>query len=347
MLSIKYFLKYFIFNITYPFIRKNQESDKVPNKVFKIVKNRIKYFKKLSHSKKGEQPMENKEGFKFIQQLKLEARNHLPKNEGVNMTQVCTICNHPERLQIDRMIVKGKSHQKIAREFGVDSQAVRRHGENHLSHQLVKAYEQKDMAENMDLLNRIDKILYKAENIFDRNYEQRKDGLALKALSEQRQTIELLAKISYALHQVQALKSQETSEQRMWREHAEGQETAQLICDRLNRSERKLLDKLHKKLEGDLPYDYDITLEFRVDNEDEMLFSIESEAKQGAPESALYEKKFIENDDTEKPIKKMRRTKPPAWKTKGKVKDPEEAADRTKPFRPNIPEACPKKRFSR
>ena len=68
-------------------------------------------------------------------------------------------CSHPRRLEIDRELVQGKSPSKIARNYGVNSQAVWRHAHNHLSRQLVQAYDKKELAESMDLLSRIEDIL--------------------------------------------------------------------------------------------------------------------------------------------------------------------------------------------
>jgi len=68
------------------------------------------------------------------------------------MGQACSICNHERRLEIDRAIVQGQSYNSIARRFGADSNSIAHHSRTHLSRQLVQAYEQKSMAENMDLL---------------------------------------------------------------------------------------------------------------------------------------------------------------------------------------------------
>lgn len=128
------------------------------------------------------------------------------------MSGVCTICNHNSRIEIDRSLASGISCQKIANEFGVDSQAVRRHRDNHLTRQLVTALEKKQLTESMALLSRIEGILVAADDIFRRNYEKGKDGLALKALAEQRSTIELLARIAAFLHENRAAELQSSKE---------------------------------------------------------------------------------------------------------------------------------------
>jgi hypothetical protein len=117
------------------------------------------------------------------------------------MGMACNICNHSRRLEIDRELVSGKSKASIARQFGVSEGSLLNHETSHLSRQLVQAFGKESALQSMDLLTRIESILSRAEMIFQRNYDKNRDVTALKALSEQRSTIELLSKIAYALHQ--------------------------------------------------------------------------------------------------------------------------------------------------
>jgi len=117
------------------------------------------------------------------------------------MTQTCQICTHPKRLEIDREIVSGANLSKLAQFFSVKYHSLYAHAREHVSRQLSQAMEKKNTEEAFNLLERIDQIVGRTENIFLRNYEKGKDTIALKALSEQRSTFDLLAKISYSLHQ--------------------------------------------------------------------------------------------------------------------------------------------------
>ncbi len=117
------------------------------------------------------------------------------------MTMACKICNHPNRLEIDREVVKGTSTATIARNFDLNYNALSNHTMNHISRQLAQVWEKRALEENMNLLGRIDLIIQRAEDIFLRNYKARKDNIALKALDNQKNTMELLVKISYSLHQ--------------------------------------------------------------------------------------------------------------------------------------------------
>ncbi len=172
------------------------------------------------------------------------------------MAMACHICNHPKRLQIDRQLVEGKSFQMISNAYAVDWQAVRRHKENHLSRQLVQAFSRKELGESLDLMNRIDQMLCRAEKIFQRNYDQKRDGLALKALGEQRSTIELLAKIAAYLHESRAMELQTAKTDYETQREAEEKEFINLVLDALNPAEadmwEKLCLKIHGEFEGDV-----------------------------------------------------------------------------------------------
>lgn len=116
------------------------------------------------------------------------------------MANVCTICNHPNRLQIDREIVEGKNLARIAKDFDVPYHSIYQHSIKHISRQLAVVMEKKGLMEGDQLLETINKIITRAERIFRRNYNDKKDLLALKALDSQRNTIQLLSNISAQLH---------------------------------------------------------------------------------------------------------------------------------------------------
>jgi len=167
----------------------------------------------------------------------------------------CSICNNKNKLQIDRMLVQGISHQKIAKQFGVDSQAVWRHAQNHLSHQLVTAYEKKELAESMDLLGRIEQIISRAEKIFRRNYAKNSttgDNLALKSISEQRQTFELLAKIAAFLHESRAMELQLQEQQQADQSREETTEYINEVLDILTEPEADVWEVLVKRINGEI-----------------------------------------------------------------------------------------------
>jgi hypothetical protein len=116
------------------------------------------------------------------------------------MSNQCITCLHARRLDIDRQIVGGGSLARIAETFGVEYHSLRHHAKHHISRQLATVMAKKEITVGEELLETINKIITRAELIFTRNYKDKKDFLALKALDSQRNTIQLLSNISSQLH---------------------------------------------------------------------------------------------------------------------------------------------------
>lgn len=131
------------------------------------------------------------------------------------MPPTCTICLHKSRKDIDRAIVEGNAVAAVARDFSVPYSTLWAHAQSHLSKTIVKAHEKQELVIANDLMDRINSIIARAERIFTRNYEKGKDHTALKALAEQRSTIDLLAKISYQLHQARMAELQLLKEKKI------------------------------------------------------------------------------------------------------------------------------------
>lgn len=163
------------------------------------------------------------------------------------MGQHCNICTHINRLEIDRRIVESGNISQIAKEFGVEYGSLYAHSKNHVARQLVTAMEQKNNIENFNLLSRIEDLVKKAEDIFVRNYKDKKDGIALKALDSQRHTFELFAKISYSLHQAKQLEH----ETALIEHTASDQDLLERAMKKLNFAELEMLEKLLAKMNGE------------------------------------------------------------------------------------------------
>ena len=194
------------------------------------------------------------------------------------MANVCKICTHPQRLEIDRALVSGQSKATIARTFGVSECSLSNHAANHLSRQLVTAYEARSANENLDLMNRIDKMINNAETIFQRNFDEKKDYLALQALNSQKGIIELLAKISAYLHQSRVMELE-----------ARKNEENQAINERIKKlptCELNLLGDIQSKLAGELPLEKRLLpKEFYADEADNLSITL-TVPKSKLPEGA-------------------------------------------------------------
>lgn len=124
------------------------------------------------------------------------------------MSHPCHCCNLPKRLELDRKIVEGKNLAKLAKEYDVPYHSIYAHSQKHISRQLATVIEKKGFLEGDKLLETINRIIYRAEKIFRRNYNEKKDLLALKALDSQRNTIQLLSNIAAQIHSAQIAEAQ-------------------------------------------------------------------------------------------------------------------------------------------
>ena len=58
----------------------------------------------------------------------------------------CTICNHPQRIEIDKALIGGVSYRAIASQYGVSREAVGRHKRNgHIAEQIAKVARKKEI----------------------------------------------------------------------------------------------------------------------------------------------------------------------------------------------------------
>ena len=159
------------------------------------------------------------------------------------MARSCRICNHPKRLEIDKELVTGKSKTEIARNFDVPYHSLEYHEKSHLSRQLAQAMNKKQGIEGLNLLEQLEEIITKAKQIFDRNYANGKDDIALRALAEQRGTLDLLCRIAQTLYSIKALEMHQTQ-----REETEALDLSDFTDDEL-----RFMITIGMKLNGEEP----------------------------------------------------------------------------------------------
>jgi len=116
------------------------------------------------------------------------------------MPRRCSVCDHPDRREIDHALVtRSASYRAIARHYSVSKDAVSRHTKEHLPVLLAKGHEAELMSEADALLMDIKKLqdrtllmLQKAEKADDLR-------TALVAVSQARQNLALLVELRGAL----------------------------------------------------------------------------------------------------------------------------------------------------
>ncbi len=116
----------------------------------------------------------------------------------------CTVCAHPSRAIIDKLLVEGSANRAIARQFGVDKDAVWRHHGRHLPQTLVKAHAASEIARADGLLARMEQLYARAEQVYIEATQQtgyRAWTTQLQSIREARETVEILAKLTGELRE--------------------------------------------------------------------------------------------------------------------------------------------------
>src|SRR5215218_7820270 len=112
------------------------------------------------------------------------------------MPRKCTVCDHPERHDIDEALVSGAPYRSVAKRFELSESAVYRHKTEHLPAHLLKAREVEAAARADDLLEEVRQLQGHALDILERAEKSGDLRTALAAISQARGNLELLAKLA-------------------------------------------------------------------------------------------------------------------------------------------------------
>lgn len=117
------------------------------------------------------------------------------------MPRTCTVCAHAEREAIDAALVAGDAFRHIASRFGTSTGALQRHKAEHLPASLALAQEAADVAHGDDLLAQVRALQARTLAILATAEGCGALAVALRAISEARGNLELLAKLLGELQQ--------------------------------------------------------------------------------------------------------------------------------------------------
>lgn len=160
------------------------------------------------------------------------------------MPAKCFVC------QLDRSTIKklefefvnGLPVTAISKKYKVSYFSIRQHCENHLPIKVAQGAKEQLNQEGFNLMTKIDELYEWMSIIFRRNFDKKRDNMALKALGEQRHTLELLAKISYAMHQNKVLEMEQEKQKFLDTERP---------MERLTEKEKELYFQINRKLLGE------------------------------------------------------------------------------------------------
>jgi uncharacterized protein YuzB (UPF0349 family) len=112
------------------------------------------------------------------------------------MGQRCTVCSSSHRVAINRELVRGElSNRKIAKKFGLHSDAVDRHKARHVPKALVTAAKAREQLEKDDLLDELHAVELETASILLEARKIGNDELALKAIARRESQLGLKAQL--------------------------------------------------------------------------------------------------------------------------------------------------------
>ncbi len=111
------------------------------------------------------------------------------------MPRTCTVCTHSDRTAIDRALVQGAAYRVIARQHGLDHDAVRRHADAHLPRLLVQAEAARAVADADALLGEANRLYQAATEILDAARTNDNPEVALKAIGAAGRVLTLLGEL--------------------------------------------------------------------------------------------------------------------------------------------------------
>ena len=115
------------------------------------------------------------------------------------MARTCTVCSHPEKEEIDRLLVRGDSIAGIARDFAVSEDALKRHFYNHVPKTLAASPSAKEITDADKLLSEIEEVKNRALRLLDKAenaQDTRVYGPPSQYLKEFREYVRLMAELS-------------------------------------------------------------------------------------------------------------------------------------------------------
>ena len=119
------------------------------------------------------------------------------------MGQVCSVCTHPDSLDINEaLVIERCFNRAVTRQFGLHHDAVRRH-RKHILELLVKVAEGFRGYEAASILARVEQLEHETLEVLQtlKDEENPDQRAILLAIREQRSNIELIAKVRQLIDQ--------------------------------------------------------------------------------------------------------------------------------------------------
>ena len=123
------------------------------------------------------------------------------------MPRRCTVCQHPDRDEIDARLIGGQPLRNIAKQFGVSATALYRHKTGHLPGHLKQAKETSERLSAERLLADLERLQERILRILERAEERGDLRVALTACRELRETVMSTAELLEATEIAEKIES--------------------------------------------------------------------------------------------------------------------------------------------
>lgn len=108
------------------------------------------------------------------------------------MPQTCSICKHPRRHEIEKLLLNGTSLREIVGQFPDTSKSSLNRHKPHITKTLIEAKHAETVSNAEDLLAQVKAYLKKTDGIFQAVHDDGDYRVALLALREAREYLKLL-----------------------------------------------------------------------------------------------------------------------------------------------------------
>ena len=141
------------------------------------------------------------------------------KGEKVVISRKCVVCKHPQRAEIEKMLLEGHTYKEICERFGLDDSSLQRHFKNHMprlildQEQIERLYEkhrvkQIDLAEELfKLIARLEQLYQKLEKLDERFFGEGKKispHAFVESIGERRQIIQQIRETLLTINELKS-----------------------------------------------------------------------------------------------------------------------------------------------
>ena len=114
------------------------------------------------------------------------------------MNKRCTVCNHADRPEIHRELIRGVPSRALAGKYGLSPSALRRHTK-HLAGQLDLQRRREDQVHITALLERLDLLNARLDRLFNSAADLRSLNVALGCVRESLRLVSLQERFRHGL----------------------------------------------------------------------------------------------------------------------------------------------------